>query len=90
MVNITTFIEVALSFPSTEQKPHFRQNSLKVIGRRTFATLHEASNTETSFYHLLINRFFACLTEKLFTQYQTNSAYKVGRLLIQIKYTSSI
>ena len=37
------FSELALSFPNTEQAPHFDRTAFKLIGKRIFATLHEAS-----------------------------------------------
>ncbi|MBA3649184.1 MAG: MmcQ/YjbR family DNA-binding protein [Chitinophagales bacterium] len=45
MIDTETFREIALSFPGTEEKPHFERAAFKVIKRRIFATLHEASET---------------------------------------------
>lgn len=39
------FRQMALSFPFTEENPHFERQAFKVTGRRIFATLHEPSNT---------------------------------------------
>jgi len=39
------FATMALSFPSTEENPHFDRRAFKVTGRRIFATLHEKSRT---------------------------------------------
>lgn len=39
------FTTLALSFPHTEQAPHFDRTSFKLIGKRIFATLHHASNS---------------------------------------------
>ncbi len=36
---------MALSFPDTEENPHFDRRAFKVKGRRIFATLHEKSST---------------------------------------------
>ena len=36
---------MALDFPGTEERPHFDRAAFKVIKRRTFATLHEASRS---------------------------------------------
>ena len=36
---------MALSFPGTEEHPHFDRAAFKVIGKRIFATLHEKSRT---------------------------------------------
>lgn len=45
MIDCTRFCELALSFDATESKPHFDRTAFKVIKKRTFATLHEPSNT---------------------------------------------
>lgn len=39
------FTELALSFTNTEQAPHFDRTAFKLTGKRTFATLHHASNS---------------------------------------------
>jgi predicted DNA-binding protein (MmcQ/YjbR family) len=39
------FRELALSFPGTEENPHFDRAAFKVIKKRIFATMHEASKT---------------------------------------------
>ena len=39
------FRSLALSFPGTEDKPHFDRTAFKVVKRRTFATLHEPSRS---------------------------------------------
>jgi predicted DNA-binding protein (MmcQ/YjbR family) len=39
------FRSLALSFPGTEENPHFDRAAFKVIGKRIFATLHEESGT---------------------------------------------
>ncbi|MCO6492386.1 MAG: MmcQ/YjbR family DNA-binding protein [Phaeodactylibacter sp.] len=36
---------LALSFPGTEEKPHFDRTAFKVVKRRIFATLHEPSRS---------------------------------------------
>jgi YjbR len=41
----TEFQELALAFPGTEAAPHFDRKAFKVVKRRTFATLHEPSQT---------------------------------------------
>jgi len=45
MVSIATFKQMALSFDGTEQRPHFDCTAFKVVGKRIFATLHEATQT---------------------------------------------
>ncbi len=39
------FRTLALSFPGTEEAPHFDRAAFKVIKKRIFATMHEASGT---------------------------------------------
>ena len=43
------FEKMALSFPDTEQKPHFDRIAFKVIGKRMFATYFEEHNTANIF-----------------------------------------
>jgi hypothetical protein len=43
------FIEMALSFPGTEQTPHFDRIGFKVIGKRMFATYLSENNTANIF-----------------------------------------
>lgn len=37
--------DLALSFPGTEEKPHFERAGFKVTGKRMFASLDEKNNT---------------------------------------------
>jgi predicted DNA-binding protein (MmcQ/YjbR family) len=39
------FASLALSFPGTEENPHFDRRAFKVTGRRIYATLHEKTST---------------------------------------------
>lgn len=39
------FATMALSFPGTEENPHFDRRAFKVTGKRIFATLHEKTAT---------------------------------------------
>ncbi|MEX2232069.1 MAG: MmcQ/YjbR family DNA-binding protein [Cyclobacteriaceae bacterium] len=39
------FRSLALSFPGTEENPHFDRAAFKVTGKRIFATLHEENGT---------------------------------------------
>jgi hypothetical protein len=39
------FRTMALSFPGTEENPHFDRAAFKVIKKRIFATLHESDGT---------------------------------------------
>ncbi len=45
MISLDEFTELALSFPGTESAPHFDRTAFKVIGKRTFATLHSKSHS---------------------------------------------
>ena len=44
-MTIKQFTELALSFPDTVASPHFERTAFKVVKKRIFATLHEASET---------------------------------------------
>lgn len=44
-MTITEFRTLALSFPATEENPHFDRAAFKITGKRIFATLHEESGT---------------------------------------------
>jgi predicted DNA-binding protein (MmcQ/YjbR family) len=45
MVSVTTARQIALSFPGTEENPHFDRAAFKVTGKRIFATMHETNKT---------------------------------------------
>lgn len=45
IMTIQQFRDMALSFPGTEEAPHFDRAAFKVIKKRIFATLHEGSGT---------------------------------------------
>ena len=49
MVTGDNFIELALSFPGTAQKPHFERIGFNVIGKRMFATYLAKNNTANIF-----------------------------------------
>ncbi|MBD8491295.1 MmcQ/YjbR family DNA-binding protein [Echinicola sp. CAU 1574] len=63
------FTVLALSFPATEQKPHFDRTAFKVIGKRIFTTLHEASNSA--------NVKLSPSEQKAFTRYSPDVVYPV-------------
>ncbi|QEC51553.1 YjbR protein [Anseongella ginsenosidimutans] len=44
-MTIQEFRNLALSFPETEESPHFDRAAFKVVKKRIFATLHERSGT---------------------------------------------
>ena len=49
MITSEKFIELALSFPGTVQKPHFERTGFSVIGKRMFATYLAKNNTANIF-----------------------------------------
>lgn len=49
MITGEKFIEFALSFPGTAQKPHFERTGFSVIGKRMFATYLAKNNTANIF-----------------------------------------
>ena len=49
MIDGNTFSEMALSFPGTEQRPHFDRTGFRVMGKRMFATYLARNNTANIF-----------------------------------------
>jgi len=49
MVTEELFTQMALSFPGTEQRPHFERVGFKVTGKRMFATYLQKDNTANIF-----------------------------------------
>ena len=49
MISEKAFIEMALSFPGTEQTPHFERIGFKITGKRMFATYLAENNTANIF-----------------------------------------
>src|ERR1700744_3030611 len=49
MITGEQFAQMALSFPGTEQVPHFERIGFKVTGRRMFATYLASENTANAF-----------------------------------------
>ena len=45
MISCNAFKTIALSFPCTEEKPHFDRTAFKISKKKIFATLHEKSGT---------------------------------------------
>ncbi|WP_200979517.1 MmcQ/YjbR family DNA-binding protein [Echinicola sp. 20G] len=64
------FIVLALSFPATEQKPHFDRTAFKITGKRIFTTLHVASNSA--------NVKLSPNEQKAFTKYSPEVVYPVN------------
>ncbi|MFZ6012643.1 MAG: MmcQ/YjbR family DNA-binding protein [Bacteroidota bacterium] len=69
MVDINTFRELALSLPGTEEKPHFDRAAFKVINKRIFATLHEAT--------LMANMVFSKADQRLYCSFDKKAVYPV-------------
>ena len=57
-MDIKTFQRLALSFPHTEQVPHFERTGFKVPGKRMFATYLEKDNTANIFLTPAEQRLF--------------------------------
>ena len=69
MISAATFREMVLSFPHTEQVPHFERIGFKITGRRMFATYLEANNTA--------NIFLTPMEQKLFCEIDNVNIYPV-------------
>jgi hypothetical protein len=63
------FKELALSFPGTEENPHFDRSAFKVAKKRIFATLHEESKTA--------NLKFSPAYQKTFCAFDKKAVYPV-------------
>jgi predicted DNA-binding protein (MmcQ/YjbR family) len=61
------FATMALSFPGTEEHPHFDRRAFKVIGRRIFATLHQPTKT--------VNLKLSPVDQSVFCQYDKGTVY---------------
>lgn len=60
---------MALSFPHTQQVPHFDRDGFKIIGKRMFATYLEKNNTA--------NIFLTREEQKLFCKMDKKNIYPV-------------
>ena len=69
MIDMKTFQAMALSFPNTEQVPHFERQGFKLTGRRMFATYLEKDNTA--------NIFLTPAEQKLFCKIYKVNVYPV-------------
>jgi hypothetical protein len=69
MISEESFIEMALSFPGTEQLPHFERTGFKVTGKRMFATYLSKDNTA--------NIFLTPAEQRIFCKMQTSGIYPV-------------
>jgi hypothetical protein len=69
MISENIFIEMALSFPGTEQTPHFDRAGFKVTGKRMFATYLAENNTA--------NIFLTPAEQRVFCKMNTGNIYPV-------------
>jgi hypothetical protein len=79
MIEMKAFQEMALSFPNTEQVPHFERIGFKIIGRRMFATYLEKDNTANIFLSPAEQKLF-CKIDKKSISPVPNKGEKRGRL----------
>lgn len=66
MIGMKAFQEMALSFPHTEQVPHFERLGFKVIGKRMFATYLENDNTANIFLTPAEQELFCKMDSKIY------------------------
>lgn len=66
MLNGKTFTKLALSFPGTEQVPHFDRIGFKITGRRMFATYLEKDNTANVFLSPQEQALFCRMDEAIY------------------------
>ena len=69
MIDMKAFRDMALSFPHTEQVPHFERVGFKIIGKRMFTTYLEKNNTA--------NIFLTPAEQKLFCKIAKTNIYPV-------------
>jgi len=69
MLTAETFADLALSFPGTEQTPHFDRTGFRVIGKRMFATYLAKDNTA--------NIFLSPVEQQLFCQMDAANIFPV-------------
>lgn len=63
------FRDLALSFPRAEENPHVDRAAFKVIKKRIYATMHEASNT--------VNMKLTVADQKVFCKLDKKNIYPV-------------
>ena len=69
MIDMKAFQYMALSFPHTEQVPHFERIGFKITGKRMFTTYLEKNNTA--------NIFLTPAEQKLFCKIDKTNVYPV-------------
>lgn len=70
MITKDSFFEMALSFPGTEQKPHFDRTAFKVTGKRIFTTYHAATHSA--------NMLLSLKEQKTFSAYEGGAIHPVS------------
>ena len=69
MMDKPSFTQLALSFPNTEQTPHFDRAGFRITGKRMFCTYLEKDNTA--------NIFLTSPEQKVFCQMDAKNIYPV-------------
>jgi hypothetical protein len=69
-LNKIVFCQMALSFPNTEQVPHFEATGFKISGKRMFATYFERDN--------ISNIFLTPAEQKVFCKMDNKNIYPVA------------
>jgi hypothetical protein len=69
MIDLKAFQAMALSFPHTEQVPHFNRIGFRITGKRMFTTYLEKDNTA--------NIFLTPVEQKLFCKIDKTNIYPV-------------
>jgi len=66
MITEAVFAQLALSFPGTEQTPHFERVGFKVTGKRMFATYLAKDNTANIFLTPKEQAVFCQMEEEIY------------------------
>ncbi|MDC6350946.1 MmcQ/YjbR family DNA-binding protein [Zeaxanthinibacter sp. PT1] len=64
MVTEETFKKLALSFPGTEERPHFERIGYRVVGKRMFATFLDIDNSANIFLSPEEQKVFCSIDSK--------------------------
>jgi len=68
-MTIKQFTALVLSFPGTEENPHFDRRAFKITGKRIFATLLEESGT--------VNLKLSPVDQSVFSDFGKKAVYPV-------------
>lgn len=66
MITAESFAKMALSFPGTEQVPHFERIGFKITGKRMFATYLQKDNTANIFLTPAEQAVFVQMAENIY------------------------